>query len=385
MNASPQWIRALRAADLFAVLRATAPQLGSLARADDVTETFPSAAMQLLAQAGCLHAVLPKARGGLCLGWHESSRTVLLDLLRAVGGVHLSAARLFEGHVNAFQLLWLHGDPAQREALCHYVGEGGLLGVWNAPSPHGDMLLEDREPGNFTLRGAKAYASGAGHIRRPLVTARHEQLGLLMLWPALPYTVGPATEWQMQGMRASLTRSVKFEGPVEATQIFGGTDDYHRQPLFSGGAWRFLAAQLGAAEALCEEMRRALLARQRQEDPHQRQRMAHCHVALASAWQWIDRASCAAFDDTLDAADVVQQVDAARIAVEELLLGVLEHVQRSVGLSGFSRRCEIERVGRDLATYLRQPAPDALREAVGARRFEQAVPGLNGGLYAIEC
>jgi hypothetical protein len=36
----------------------------------------------------------------------------------------------------------------------------------------------------------------------------------------------------------------------------------------------------------------------------------------------------------------------------------MELVQRSVGLQSFMRPHPIERICRDLATYLRQPAPD---------------------------
>jgi hypothetical protein len=36
----------------------------------------------------------------------------------------------------------------------------------------------------------------------------------------------------------------------------------------------------------------------------------------------------------------------------------MQHIQRSVGLSAFREGSAIERIGRDLQTYLRQPAPD---------------------------
>ena len=37
---------------------------------------------------------------------------------------------------------------------------------------------------------------------------------------------------------------------------------------------------------------------------------------------------------------------------------MLRLAQRSVGLQGFLREHPLERLSRDLATYLRQPAPD---------------------------
>jgi hypothetical protein len=47
---------------------------------------------------------------------------------------------------------------------------------------------------------------------------------------------------------------------------------------------------------------------------------------------------------------------------------VMETVQRGVGLTSFVRPHPIERISRDLATYLRQPVPDmAMRD--GAMTF----------------
>jgi alkylation response protein AidB-like acyl-CoA dehydrogenase len=379
MNAAPAPVRRSATEPLLDSLARVATELAIAAREDDQAETFPAKAIALLQTAGCLKSVLPKAWGGRCLGWRATSRLTLLETLQAIGGVHLSAARLFEGHVNAFQLLWIHGTPAQRDALCAYVQGGGLLGVWNAPSPKGEMSLTGHPPAAFRLMGTKAYASGAGHIGRPLVTAKHDQLGTVMVWPIDSYVSGPASEWRMQGMRASVTRSVTFDSAITSDQVFGAAGDYHRQPLFSGGAWRFLAAQLGAGRALLDLMRVTLVQRERADDPHQRARMAEAAAAIETARLWVEQASIAAFDGELDPADVVARVDMARMVVERQLLDVLEIVHRSVGLSAFSRHSELERIARDLATYLRQPAPDGLRDAIGRRAFDTSVhptPGL---------
>jgi len=51
-------------------------------------------------------------------------------------------------------------------------------------------------------------------------------------------------------------------------------------------------------------------------------------------------------------------VGLGRIAVEQACLDAMRHIQRSVGLSAFRQGSAIERICRDLQTYLRQPAPD---------------------------
>ncbi|MBE1161557.1 acyl-CoA dehydrogenase family protein [Dyella acidiphila] len=381
---SPRTVSHNECAHSLSVLTALRQHASALAQAaieDDVTEAFPHRAIRILESAGCLHAVLPPERGGLGLGWMPASTPLLLDLLRAMGGIHLSAARLFEGHVNAFELLWTCGTPDQRDAVCAYIRRGELLGVWNAPSFRGELTLTTNTKGSYTLEGPKAYASGAGGIRRPLVTAQHPELGLLIVWPDLPYEIGPADDWLMHGMRASMTRSVRFHGEVDHDHVFGTHDDYHRQPGFSGGAWRFLAAQLGAGEALVEGMRDSLVQRRRAIDTCQQLRMSECMVALDTARKWVSDAAVYLRRSELSIEAIVCHANEARIVVERALLDVLERVHRGVGLQSFSRSSPLERIARDLATYLRQPAPDALLIAVGEQAFKTPLPGLLGGPY----
>jgi hypothetical protein len=47
-----------------------------------------------------------------------------------------------------------------------------------------------------------------------------------------------------------------------------------------------------------------------------------------------------------------------RIAVETACLDAMQLIQRSLGLSSFRQGTPVERICRDLSTYLRQPAPD---------------------------
>lgn len=380
MNISAEILTLPARGKLLSSLREQFHTLSEAARMDDLSEQFPHAAMGVLRTAGCLRAVLPRARRGVGLGWCNESVGLLFDLLRAIGGVHLSCARLFEGHVNAFQLLWASGTPEQRTAVGDYVEQGGLLGVWNAPSPQGELVLSGSGDA-FVLTGYKAYASGAGGIRRPLVTARHAEQGLVIVWPEHDYAVGAAEQWQMHGMRATMTRSVRFDGPVHRNDIFGRAEDYHAQPQFSGGSWRFLAAQLGAGEAIVEMMRQELVTRHRTKDSHQRARMAQCVTRLETCRKWVRDAAALLVDPAAATVQVIQHANGARVVVEQALLEVIEMVQRSVGLQLFSRAHPCERAIRDLATYLRQPAPDALLEYLGEFAFDTAQQGLLGGLY----
>jgi alkylation response protein AidB-like acyl-CoA dehydrogenase len=63
-------------------------------------------------------------------------------------------------------------------------------------------------------------------------------------------------------------------------------------------------------------------------------------------------------------ATITGYVNLARVAVESAALEIIRLVQRSLGLSAFLQTNPVERLMRDLAIYLRQPATDeALTEA----------------------
>lgn len=51
-------------------------------------------------------------------------------------------------------------------------------------------------------------------------------------------------------------------------------------------------------------------------------------------------------------------VNLARIAVEQAGVQLITLVQQALGLSAFIHGKRVEQTLRDLATYLRQPAPD---------------------------
>ena len=131
-----------------------------------------------------------------------------------------------------------------------------------------------------------------------------------------------------------------------------------RQPHFSGGAWRFCAAHLGAMERLVEFFREHLVSRGRGEDPYQLQRVAECVAAVKTARFWVEEAARRLGNDEQDPDSVVAFANMTRMVTERSALDIMEAVQRGVGLVSFIRPNPIERICRDLSTYLRQPVPD---------------------------
>ena len=160
-------------------------------------------------------------------------------------------------------------------------------------------------------------------------------------------------------MRASATGTIDLtDVTVDEADIVGRDSDYLRQPFFSGGAWRFCAVQLGAMEALLDAFRDGLITRDRGGDPLQRMRIAECAMAVETARLWVERAAAMTAGEG-DADKIVAYVDLTRLVVERAALDLMDRLQRGIGLQAFVRPNPVERIARDLRTYLRQPAPDA--------------------------
>ena len=101
-------------------------------------------------------------------------------------------------------------------------------------------------------------------------------------------------------------------------------------------------------------------------------------MATETARLWVEAAATRAEAEP-PPAGTVAFVNLARLAVERAALEALTLVQRSIGLNAFLRPSPAERIARDLATYLRQPAPD--RALVSAAAHVLEAPGAFGDLW----
>jgi alkylation response protein AidB-like acyl-CoA dehydrogenase len=280
----------------------------------------------------------------------------------------LSLGRLYEGHLNALQLVGQFGSPAQRARAARDLAAGLVFAVWNTDG-RAPLRLEGGR-----LQGAKAFASGAGRVERPLVTASLPDGGrqMLLLDERQRAARVDPDSWQPLGMAASCSFTIDLSGlEVARDQRLGTPGDYLREPWFSAGALRFAAVQLGGAERLLELTRAHLRERRRADDPHQIARVAEMAIALEGGALWLEQAAGLADRWRPEAADpaltdrIVAYAHMARSAILGICSEVQEAAIRSVGAAGLLRPHPMEQVVRDLVLYLRQPAPDAALAAVG--------------------
>ncbi len=303
-------------------------------------------------------APLPRRLGGEGLGTEPAGASGMLALLRAIGAGSLSLGRLYEGHVNALKLVVRYGGEAKVRAAAADVQDGHLFGIWVTDGTEPVRLVESE--GQMRLAGAKSFASGACQLTRPLITAQPADGPPRMVVVRLGTDRdASATVGGLSGMRGASTGRCGFDGVlVGPEQMIGEPGDYLRQPEFSAGAWRGIAVALGGIDRLVELLRRQLGERGRSGDPHQAVRIGEALIARETAAMWARRAALLAEGEGHEPGDVAGTVNLARIACEQAGMAVIALVQRALGLQGFLQTNPVERVMRDLATYLRQPAPD---------------------------
>jgi len=106
------------------LLQRSAREVGdkAFARADDYDEdgAYPAADVAALHEAGLLTAVLPVKCGGAGL-----TGLSLSEVLRSIGSGSLPLGRLFEGHVNALELVLRYGNHEPVYFLGGYAAIAG--------------------------------------------------------------------------------------------------------------------------------------------------------------------------------------------------------------------------------------------------------------------
>jgi len=315
-----------------------------------------------------LQALLP----GLADPADPDELTALLRILYAVGRRDLPLGRLFEGHVDAMQIVLRYAGAATAQAALEKAESGGTFGVWNAELVGEPLRLE-----RGRLSGGKSYASGAGLLSHALVTAdsaEGRQLILIDLGRAPPQI--DRGWWKTVGMRRSETHIVRWwDVPIGEIDLVGKPSDYVREPWFSGGALRFVAVQAGGIAALSDHVRDHLVNAGRAGDPHQAVRLTDLFNLAELAGAAVRGAARGWFHET--EALRLARVAAARVQVADLGERALVVAQQAVGVQGLFEAHPLAAAMTDLMVYLRQPAPDAQRMRVGqAVAAKLLVPGL---------
>ena len=350
------------------------------ASAIDQNGVFAVKEFELIAELGLLAAPLRTELGGLGLGIDAAVTEELLMLLKQIGRGNLVVGRVYEGHVNALQLIQTFGTPEQIETYARDARDRHkIFGVWNAEAEDG-VKVRPLGNGNYRLEGAKTFCSGCGFVDRPFVNGSLTDDGdwqMCIVPMEQVATVSDPTWWQPSGMRATASFKVNFTGvELGASSLIGQPGDYFRQPWLTTGVIRFAAVQLGGAEALFDATRQYLRDLNRTSDPYQQERLGRMAIALESGNLWLRGAAELVKEYSPifggspkqpndQAEKLVSYANMVRTAIEQICMDVMQLCERSVGTRGLLPPHPMERIIRDLTLYLRQPVFDAALANVG--------------------
>ena len=347
----------------FAIGDCARAALREAARCEDRTGTLARSSA-ILRELGWFVAALPGASGGSDLGRGGRHAKQSVDRMIALTEVNLSLARVFEGHVNAVGLVAHYADDAVRQMLADAVEADAIVGVWGADGA--DPVRYD--PATRRLTGGKRYASGLGILTHALITVATEEGQQLALADVSDPARADGGAWQMAGMRASASGSYDFGGMGHDRVAFvGPANVFTREPHFLGGVWRIATLTLGATFGLIEASREALGARDRLDHPAQIGRLGPLVWQGLALREMVTRTS--AFvegpEGTADPERAAAAAIGCRLMAEDLGQSAIAAVERSIGLPHFEAASETGRIARDLATYMRQAAGDALAQRAG--------------------
>ena len=345
----------MSAHSLLAELAALLPAMQARAAGLDQREAFPEQDIQALRDLGVLAAPLPRRVGGQGAGTEPEGADLAIGLLQALGQGNLSVGRLVEAHMNALQLIATFGSAGQLERAADDAKAGRLFGLWVTDLPGNLLALEDGR-----LRGAKGPCSGGGHVARAVVTVT-TGAGVRLAAVQVDGAEVEPMRGLLQGMRAAVNAVVRFDGlALPADALIGQPGDYLREPHLSTGAWRTTAVTTGGLMALVAATRDHLVRRGHQDAPLQQERFGRMLIAQETARLWTEAAAQRTERAEGSVAGRVAYVNLARVAVEAACLDAMRLAQRTLGLAAFLAPNPAERLLRDLAVYLRQPAPDAV-------------------------
>lgn len=335
--------------------------LRAAAKAEERGERPIARSMELLRQAGLLTDD----------GSSDPFRTA--RALMQVGAANLSVGRLWEGHVNALNLIRIHGSEAQKARVACRIADGALLGVWGADGAVPVTL----ETAAHLLKGTKCFASGLGTVTDALVTVNSGSEVRLALIDVTDASRADPSTWDMHGMRPTASGSYDFTDlPADRASWIGEPGDYLKEPHFVGGVWRIAALQAGAAAGLLDRAATELRATGRMGADAQKTRLMSVLMRIWAAIALTERAAKAANDPHIAQDDIVATSISARLLTEEVGLDAIRAVEQSIGLRHFEAGSETGRIARDLSVYLRQAARDAFLQ-----RAAQTALGEDGRIW----
>jgi alkylation response protein AidB-like acyl-CoA dehydrogenase len=333
----------------------------------DHHEADLSAEISWLHEAGALEAAMPVTLRGE-RGWVDDPVAVA-HVMATIGRASLPLGRLYEGHVNAAQLVGLYGTTRLKDACVSKVRGGALLGVWGADGP--TPVIARRDGDSFALTGRKTFCSGLGIVDLALISAQHEGGTWLLAVEASDKDRAQPSQWRVSGMRATASGGYDVSGLIVSPDfILGHVNDYYLEPYFLGGMYRMCAVQSGGLNSLVDSF--IDHARQRgssnPEILHHRVGTLLTHALLAKC---VTEGLARLIAGGGDPDEIAQRAVLTREGVERCIVESLTIIDRAAGTTVHREETPLSRIVRDISFYIRQGAIDDRLISVGAKAISR--------------
>jgi alkylation response protein AidB-like acyl-CoA dehydrogenase len=247
------------------VIAGLADRIRARARDLDERAAFPAETFAELREAGLLALTAPPDIGGAGL-WSEGRYRPYYELLEALARIDSVTAQLLQVHSHALGIACGLASASQREGLlAPIVARGALLAsVGSEAKPTGKLAdiaraeLEEQPGGGYRLTCQKYFASGSSAADELLIWTAvpgpgpYAERSMIVLVPADVPEVELIDQWDVMGMRATVSHSVRITGyDVPSERLIGEPGAWTRRDprTFS---LAFAANHIGAAGAAME-------------------------------------------------------------------------------------------------------------------------------------
>jgi alkylation response protein AidB-like acyl-CoA dehydrogenase len=236
-------------------------------RARDIDErsVFPAETFAELRAAGLLSLTAPVRFGGAGL-WSEGHYRPYYELLETLARIDSVTAQLLQVHSHALGIVAGLAGEAQREILLPEIVSAGklLASVGSEAKPSGKLAdiarteLEPQPGGGFRLTCQKYFASLAPAADELLIwtavpgAGPYPERGICALVPTSAPEVELIDQWDVMGMRGTVSHSVRITGyEVPPERLLGEPGDWTRRDPRTF-TLAFAANHIGAAGAALE-------------------------------------------------------------------------------------------------------------------------------------
>ena len=338
---------------------------GIRARAAELDERaeFPAQTFAELRRAGLLALTAPAEFGGVGL-WSERRYRPYYELLEALALIDSVTAQLLQVHSHALGIVAGLADEAQRATLLPPIVSAGklLASVGSEAKPTGKLAdiarteLEQLPGGGYRLSCQKDFASGSSAADELLIwtavpgSGAYPDRSVCVLVPADAPEVELIDQWDVMGMRATVSHSVRIEGyEVPAERVIGEPGAWTRRDPRTF-TLAFAANHIGAAGAAlrftedwvrdrpglaASEITRATLGRMSSD----------LFAARSALWASADRWDAGDYDEA-----ELQSIRTLHLG-KKLALDLTQTAFDVCGARAAFRSLELERLYRDVRTF----------------------------------